>query len=82
MAVTILNAAKSSAKQRGHSRTLPYPDLDVPGRLRIGHILTIYGISHSSYYVHAEKGYLPKPDGRVGKRPYWRTETIKAHLQK
>ncbi len=68
--------------QRGHSKALPQVDLNQPGRLRIGHLMTFYGLSHSSVYVHIKKKLLPQPDGQVAGRPYWRTETIKADLQK
>ena len=67
---------------RGHSKALARVDLDQPGRLRIGHVMTYYGLSHSSVYAHLKKNLLPPPDGVVAGRPYWRTETIKAHLQK
>ena len=78
MAVTITNKKTS----RGHSKALARVDLDQPGRLRIGHVMTYYGLSHSSVYAHLKKKLLPPPDGVVAGRPYWRTETIKAHLQK
>jgi hypothetical protein len=66
----------------GHSKSLPRPDLNAPGRLRIGHLMTLYGLSHSTFYEHRKRLLLPPPDGSVAGRPYWRTETIKADLEK
>ena len=72
----------SKKPQTGHSRALPRVDLDQPGRLRVGHLMTLYGLSHSSIYAHLRRQTLPPPDGVIANRPYWRTETIKADLQK
>ena len=77
MAVTITQ--KQSI--RGHSKALPRIDLNQPGRLRVGHLMTYYSLSHSSIYTHLRKKLLPPPDGVVASRPYWRTETIKADLE-
>ncbi len=81
MSVTIIQRAPTRECQRGHCRPLPRPNLDVPGRLYVGHIMTIYGISHSCVYAHIQKQILPPPDGVAGVRKYWRTATIKAHLE-
>jgi predicted DNA-binding transcriptional regulator AlpA len=67
---------------RGHSKALPRIDLNQPGRVRVGHMMTFYGISHSSVYAHLKKGLLPPPDGFICRRPYWLTSTIKADLEK
>ena len=77
MAVTITQKLSI----RGHSKALPRIDLNQPGRLRVGHLMTFYGLSHSSVYAHLRKKLLPPPDGVVAGRSYWRTETIKAHLE-
>lgn len=74
----IFNQPKRS---RGHAKALPYPDLNQPGRLWVGHLETLYGIRHSTVYAHLRKKLLPPPDGRVGKRPFWKPATIKAHLE-
>lgn len=68
-------------RTRGHARALPVPDLNQPGRLRVGHLMTLYGMSHSALYANLKKHLLPPSDGRVGKRQYWKPETIKAHLE-
>ena len=80
MAIKIVGAVEPRKSQRGHAKALPPPDLNVPGHLRVGQVMSVYGLSHSSVYVHLKKGLLPKPDGAVAGRPYWRTETIKADL--
>ena len=67
---------------RGHSKALARVDLSQPGRLRVGHLMTFYGLSHSSVYSHLKRNLLPGPDGVVAGRPYWRTDTIKADLEK
>ena len=82
MAITILNAAVPRTVPRGHAKALPRPDLNAPGRCRVGHLMTIYDMSHSSVYAHLKLKLLPQPDGYVARRPYWRSETIKADLQK
>lgn len=78
MVVTV----KPQKSIRGHSKALPRIDLNEPGRLRVGHLMTFYGLSHSSVYSHLRKKLLPPRDGVVAGRPYWRTETIKADLEK
>jgi hypothetical protein len=82
MAITILKAAEPRTYPRGHAKPLPRPDLNVPGRLRVGHLMTLYGLSHSSVYAHIDKLLLPPHDGVVAGRRYWRTETIKADMEK
>lgn len=60
----------------GHSRALPITiDIKQPGWLRIGHLMTIFGVSHSALYKGLGTKY-PQADGKDGKRPYWNTKTI------
>jgi predicted DNA-binding transcriptional regulator AlpA len=66
---------------RGHSKPLIVGDLNAPGRIRIGHLMTLYRLSHSSIYVHLKKGLLPKEDGTVAGHKFWLTSTIKSHLE-
>src|SRR5689334_983532 len=80
---TTSEPANHSAKrnQRGHSKQLRITiDLNQPGRLRIGHLLTLLAVSHSKFYELRRRGAIPPPDGKDGARPYWRTCTIKALL--
>ncbi|WP_334186762.1 hypothetical protein [Noviherbaspirillum sp.] len=75
--------AQEPAPKRGHSKALPVTlSLDQPGRLRLGHIMTLYSISHATVYSYINRGLIPKPDGKDGARPYWKTETIKEALNK
>lgn len=68
-------------KSQGHSKALPVTvDMNQPGRLRIGHLLTIYAVSHSSFYSHVKAGLIPQADGKDGGRPWWKTSTIRDHL--
>ena len=73
---------KTMKPQVGHSKALPRIDLNQPGRLRVGHLMTFYGLSHSSVYAHLKKGLLPPPDGVICRRSYWLTSTIKADLER
>ena len=72
----------SEKSQRGHCKALPRLDLTVPARLHVGHLMTIYGMSHSGLYAHLRKGLIPAPDGVIAGRKYWRTDTIRADLGK
>lgn len=67
--------------QRGHARPLPITfDLNQPGRIRVGHWLTLLQISHASFYARLRSGKLPPPDGRDGKRSYWNNKTVREFL--
>jgi predicted DNA-binding transcriptional regulator AlpA len=79
------NAAQAAIKPTkiGHSKALPVTvDLQNIGRLRIGHLMTLFSISHSTLYNRIKAGLIPKPDGTDGSRPFWNTSTIKAALEK
>lgn len=68
--------------KKGHAKSLPLTlDLSQPGRLRVGHLMTLYTCGHSAIYARIKDGYIPAPDGR-DPRPYWRTETILAHISR
>lgn len=67
--------------QRGHSRPLPVTlDLSQPGRLRVGHLMSLLSISHATCYARLREGTIPPPDGKDGRRPYWKTSTIRSYL--
>jgi len=69
-------------KRSGHTKAkAPTISLDQPGRLRVGHLLSLCSISHTKLYDGLKTGRYPKPDGYDGKMPYWRTETIRQLLQ-
>jgi hypothetical protein len=74
-------------KQPGHTTPkAPIISLDQPGRLRVAHLLAILGVSHGTLYagLRPKPGETatryPKPDGRDGRFPYWKTATVKAFL--
>lgn len=56
---------------------LPFPDLQQCGRLRIGHLLTIFGVSAPEFYKRVKTGLIPACDGR-DPRPFWEAATIRA----
>lgn len=69
--------AHSTKAQRGHSKFLPIMvDLTQPGRLRVGHLQTLFAISHAAVYARIKAGIIPRPDGYDGVRPYWNNSTI------
>lgn len=62
------------------NRTRPLIDLDQPARLYVGDLLLILRISRPTLYKGLASGRYPAADGHDQKRPYWRTQTIKAFL--
>lgn len=78
MTLNIRRVARS-----GHTRaSAPLISLDQPGRLRVAHVLSLLAVSHSTLYAGMRSGRYPKPDGFDGKVPYWKTESIRAFLDK
>ncbi len=68
-------------RQRGHTQArAPVISLDHCGRLRVAHLLAIFGISHATLYAGLKTGRYPPRDGYDGKFPYWKTGSIKAFL--
>lgn len=74
--------AQNNSSRSGHSKALPVHVIDFskPGRLRVGHLLTLFQTSHSTLYEHMGTRY-PAPDGKDGGRPYWKTSTIRDFLE-
>lgn len=74
--------SKPSSGGRNHTkaRSLENVDLEKPGRLRVGHLMTLFSVSHSTLYKHIKHGQIPTPDGRDGTRPFWLTETVRHAL--
>ena len=67
--------------KQGHAKPLPLPDeLKDLRRLRCGHLMALLSISHATLYARLSTGTIPRPDGRDGRRPYWKTSTVKALL--
>lgn len=85
MAVTIIRgSANGPAKKKsnGHTKAVPPTiPLDQPGRLRTGHLMSIFSVSHSTLCAGRKSGRYPKEDGYDGKMPYWNTETVRVFLQ-
>jgi hypothetical protein len=69
--------------RNGHAapKSVQHLDLGGEGRVRVGHLLTLLGISHSTLYVRIKKGTLPAPDGK-DTRPFWNTLTVRRLLEK
>lgn len=70
--------AKDRSTRVTHTRARPLGGIDLrqPGRLRVGHLLTLFSVSHSTLYSHIKAGRIPKPDGDDGTRPFWLTSTV------
>jgi hypothetical protein len=70
----------NAKKQRiqGHCKPIPFDfaDLHKPGRLRVGQLMHLFSVSHSTFYKHLAAGLIPKPDGKDLKRPFWFTSTL------
>jgi predicted DNA-binding transcriptional regulator AlpA len=84
MAVTFITSTSKPKKPKcnGHTKAVaPIIPLDQPGRLRVSHLMSILGISHSTLYHGIKMGRYPKRDGLDGKMPFWNTETIRNFLK-
>jgi len=69
----VLNPRRSVGHTQAKAPIIP---LDRPGRLRVGHVIALLGISHSTLYCGMRSGRYPKPDGKDYTIPYWNTATI------
>ncbi|KIG09825.1 hypothetical protein BurMR1_3062 [Burkholderia sp. MR1] len=73
--------AKKRPPRNGDARPRPVSlDLDQPGRLRVGHLLTLLSVSSKTFYVRKAAGLYPAPDGYEGRSPYWNTKTVRDFL--
>lgn len=70
-------------KRSGHTKPRqPEFSLYEPGRVRVAHFQALLGgVSHSAFYNRLQEGRVPPPDGR-DPRPFWRTATVRAFLEK
>lgn len=74
-----MGEARRTTKQRGHTMPRrPNISLDEPGWLRVGHLLWLLTISHSTLYTGLKTGRYPPPDRKDGVRPVWHTSTVRA----
>lgn len=78
---TLQQSAPPHKKSNGHTRAkAPLVNLSEPGRLRVSNVMALLNISHSTLYAGIKTGRYPSSDGRDGKFPYWKTNTIKEFL--
>lgn len=78
-------SAHSACQKRRVTHTRPCAldniDLAKPGRLRVGHLLTLFSVSHSTLYLRIKQGLIPEADGYDGSRPYWLTSSVRMLLE-
>ena len=75
---SFLASVPKRVKSNGHTKAeAPTISLDQPGRLRVAHVMSLLGVSHSTLYEGIRRKRYPEPDGRDRKIPYWNTATIK-----
>ena len=73
---------KKPKTSSGHTKpAAPTISLDQPGRLRVKHLLSVFGVSHSTLYQGMKTGRYPKADGYDGTMPFWNTATINDFLK-
>ena len=77
--VTDLSPTSKRKQTHTQPKSLEYVDLDIPARLRVGHMMSLFGVSHSTLYKRKKAGALPQPDGDDG-RPYWLTTSVRPLL--
>lgn len=67
----------ANVRKNPHIKALSVSNINLhqPGRQRVGHLLTLFGVSRSGFYLGLGSKY-PLADGYDGKRPYWKNETI------
>jgi hypothetical protein len=72
-----VKAATPDKPKKGQAKRLPVDGirLDLPMRLRTGHMLSLFAVSGAQFYKLRKAGKIPEPAGHVGtgKRPapYW-----------
>lgn len=70
-------------KSTGHTRPQP-PRCSLEfddSRLRVSNLLSLLGVSHSTFYKGLKTGRYPSPDGKDGEIPYWRAKTVREFLK-
>lgn len=68
------------APSRGHARRLQINF--APSWYKVGHLMDIYDVSHSTLYRWIANGLVPQPDKRVNGRPRWDPAKIHEHCGK
>lgn len=75
-------AATPDKPKKGQAKRLPVDGirLDLPMRLRTGHMLSLFGVSGAQFYKLRKAGKIPPPAGHIGTgerpAPYWVTTEI------
>jgi|JI6StandDraft_1071083.scaffolds.fasta_scaffold78913_2 hypothetical protein len=80
-AMTPSGPVDKAKRTHTQARSVANLRLDTPGRVRVGHMMTLLSVSHSTLYERIKSGAIPKPDGKDG-RPYWHTSTVQTLLSK
>lgn len=68
--------------KKGQAKRLPLDGvrLDLPMRLRTGHMLSLFAVSGAQFYKLRKAGKIPEPAGHIGTgerpAPYWITTEI------
>ena len=79
-------AATPDKPKKGQAKRLPVDGirLDLPMRLRTGHMLSLFAVSGAQFYKLRKAGKIPKPAGHIGTgerpAPYWITTEIAPYL--
>lgn len=73
--------APEKAKSKKVKPQAPEISLAQPGRLRVAHLLSLFGVSRTTLYSGMNFGRYPEPDGKDGRLPYWNTETVRRWLE-
>ena len=77
-----VKAATPDKPKKGQAKRLPVDGirLDLPMRLRTGHMLSLFGVSGAQFYKLRKAGKIPPPAGHIGTgqrpAPYWVTTEI------
>lgn len=77
---------KTPVFKKGQAKRLPldHVRLDMPMRIRTGHMLALFGVSGAQFYKLRKAGVIPEPAGHIGtgKRPapYWITTEIAKYI--
>ena len=79
--VTEMTCSNTNLRSRAIRPKPLHMPLDQPGRLRVGHLMFLYGCSHQTIYNRLKCALIPPADGH-DPRPYWLTSTILPHFQK
>lgn len=79
-----LTIKKQKRSRSGHAKPLSiiFIELSANGmKVRVGQMMTYFGVSHSTLYDHVRAGLIPSPDGYDNRRPFWYTETIRSAIE-